>query len=251
MIWFVGAGSGAADLITVRGLRLLGEADLVIYAGSLVNPELLLSAKAGAKCVDSAGMTLEEILDSMAAAERDGLLTVRLHSGDPSLYGAIREQMAGLDRLGIRHGTVPGVSSLFAAAAALRAEYTPPGVSQSLIVTRLAGRTPAPENLEELAAHGTSMAIFLSAGMLDRVQEALLKGAYRAETPAAIVYRASWPDELSLRCGVGDLAKTAREHGIDKTALVLVGDFLGDRHDRSRLYDPAFATGFRKAGDAD
>ncbi len=253
MIWFVGAGSGAADLITVRGERLLRQADLIVYAGSLVNPDLLRLAKPTARCLDSARMTLEEVLEALLAAERNGLNSVRLHSGDPSLYGAIREQMDGLAAHGVGFEVVPGVSSFCAAAAALAAEYTPPGVSQSLIITRMSGRTPVPEReeLSLLAAHGASMAIFLSAGMIPQLQERLLRGAYRDDTPAAIVYKASWPDQKVFRCRLGELAATAEQHGIEKTALILVGDFLGGQCERSRLYDPAFTTGFRKATDAD
>lgn len=253
MIRFVGAGSGAVDLITVRGQRLLGEADLVIYAGSLVNPELLRLAKPGAECRDSSRMTLEEVLEAMIAAERAGRDTVRLHTGDPSLYGAVREQMDGLAAQGIAFESVPGVSSFSAAAAALHAEYTLPDVSQTLIITRMAGRTPVPEREEIglLAAHGASMAIFLSSGMLPDLQKRLLAGAYTPETPAAIVYKASWPDERVFRCTVGTLAETGERNGISKTALILVGGFLGDTYQRSKLYDPSFTTGFRKGGDAD
>lgn len=249
MIWFVGAGSGAVDLITVRGDRLLREADVVIYAGSLVNPELLRCVKPDARCFDSAGMTLEEVLKEMFTAEEAGLTTVRLHTGEPSLYGAIREQMDALAEKGIAFEVVPGVSSFAAAAAALHAEYTLPSVSQSLIITRMAGRTPVPEKEEIslLAAHGTSMAIFLSAGMLPKLQERLLAGSYTVDTPAAIVYKASWPDELTLRCTLGTLAETGEKNGIGKTALVLVGDFLGTDYERSKLYDPGFTTGFREA----
>lgn len=253
MIWFVGAGSGAIDLITVRGQRLLGDADCVIYAGSLVNPELLRLAKPGARRLDSAGMTLEEVIAAMLDTEKEGGTTVRLHTGDPSLYGAIREQMDRLDAAGVAFAVVPGVSSFSAAAAALSAEYTLPGVSQSLIITRMAGRTPVPENedISLLAAHGCGMAIFLSAGMLDALQEKLLAGAYTEATPAAIVYKASWPDEKTFRCSVGTLAETGRRNNVSKTALVLVGDFLDSPYERSKLYDPSFTTGYRKGSDAD
>lgn len=253
MIWFVGAGSGAVDLITVRGDRLLREADQVIYAGSLVNPELLRVCKTGATILDSASMTLEEVVDAMVACEEKGGMTVRLHTGDPALYGAIREQMDELARRGVAFDVVPGVSSFSAAAAALKAEYTLPGVSQTVVITRMAGRTPVPEreDISLLAAHGGSMAIFLSAGMLPELQEKLLAGAYVETTPAAIVYKASWPDERVLRCTVGMLAETGRANGIGKTALILVGGFLGDAYERSKLYDPDFTTGFRKGRDAD
>lgn len=249
MVWFVGAGSGAVDLITVRGERLLREADVIIYAGSLVNPALLAVAKAGAEILNSAVMTLEEVVAAMTAAEEAGKMVVRLHTGDPSLYGAIREQIDELKARGISYEVVPGVSSFAAAAATLGAEYTLPSVSQTLILTRLAGRTPVPEGeeMERLASHGASMAIFLSSGMLETLQEKLLAGAYTASTPAALVYKASWPDERVLRCTVGTLAATGRENGIEKTALVLVGGFLGEEYERSLLYHPSFTTGFRAA----
>lgn len=253
MIRFVGAGSGAADLITVRGERLLREADVVIYAGSLVNPELLRLTRPDCLRLDSAAMTLEQVIEAMLAAEAEGKDTVRLHTGEPSLYGAVREQMDRLADKGVAFESVPGVSSFAAAAAALNAEYTLPGVSQTLVVTRMAGRTPVPEREEIslLAAHGASMAVFLSAGMLEKLQERLLAGAYEERTPAAIVYKASWPDEKVWRCTVGSLAETGKRNGVKKTALVLVGDFLDSPYERSRLYHPGFTTGFRKGSDAD
>ncbi len=248
MIHFVGAGPGAPDLITLRGAKLLEEADQILYAGSLVNPALLEHAKPGCRIFNTAHMTLEEVLAQMEEGERAGWTTVRLHTGDPSLYGAIREQMEALERLGIFYDVTPGVSSFCAAAAALHAEYTLPGVSQTLILTRMAGRTPVPEaeNLAALAAHGSSMAIFLSAGLLPQVQEALLQGAFTEETPAALVCRASWPDERIVSCTVGTLARAGEEAGIRATALILVGDFLHGNGQRSCLYDPSFTTGFRK-----
>ena len=252
MVHFVGAGPGAPDLITLRGAALLERADQVIYAGSLVNPALLARCKAGCRILNSAAMTLEQVIAAMAEAEAQGRTTVRLHTGDPSLYGAIREQMAALDKRAIPYDVTPGVSSFCAAAASLNAEYTLPGLSQTLILTRMAGRTPVPERerLEELAKHGASMALFLSAGMLREVQAALLQGAYTENTPAAIVYKASWPEEKALRCTVGTLAETAQEAGITKTALILVGDFLNGDYARSRLYAPDFTTGYRKGTDA-
>lgn len=254
MIHFVGAGSGAADLITVRGARLLGEADLVIYAGSLVNSEVLSYVRPDCGVLDSAHMTLEEVIDAMQQAEAEGKMSVRLHTGDPCVYGAHREQMDRLDALGISYDVVPGVSSFCGAAAALRAEYTLPEVSQSVIITRMEGRTPMPdgEKMRALAAHGATMVIFLSAGLLDAVQSELLAGgAYAPDTPAAIVYKATWPDEAVYRCTVGTLAETACKHGITKTALVTVGDFLGSGNTRSKLYDPAFSHGFRAAQTVD
>ena len=249
MIHIVGAGPGAPDLITVRGARLLGAADVVIYAGSLVNPELLELCKEDCEVYDSAGMTLEEVLEVMCACEARGKTCVRLHTGDPSLYGAIREQMDALDERGVAYDVVPGVSSLCGAAAALRAEYTLPGVSQSLIVTRMEGRTSVPERerLRELAAHGATMVLFLSTGLLEEAQQELLAGGYAADTPAAIVYKASWPDEAVYRCSVGTLAATAREHGVMRTALIVVGDVLEGTYERSKLYDPQFAHGYRLA----
>lgn len=248
MVHFVGAGPGAPDLITLRGAGLLKRADVIIYAGSLVNPELLAYAKEGCRVYNSAEMTLEQVIAVLEDAERGGLESVRLHTGDPSVYGAIREQMDALDRLGIPYDDTPGVSSFCGAAASLRAEYTLPGVSQSVIITRMAGRTPVPEaeSVAEMARHGASMVLFLSAGMLDKLQAELLKGAYTENTPAAIVYKATWPEEKVVRCTVGTLAESGAREGIRKTALVLVGDFLGAAYERSKLYDPAFTTEFRE-----
>ena len=249
MVHFVGAGPGAPDLITLRGAELLKAADVVIYAGSLVNPVLLEQARPGCAVYNSAEMTLEEVLAVMDGAEAAGKTTVRLHTGDPCLYGAIREQMDALEERGIPYDDTPGVSSFCGAAAALGAEYTLPGVSQSVIITRLAGRTPVPEaeGLSSLAGHGASMAVFLSAGMLVRVQEELLRGgAYTPDTPAALVYKATWPDEKAIRCTVGTLAEAGQREGVHKTALVLVGGFLGSAYERSKLYDPAFTTEFRQ-----
>ncbi|MDR2630480.1 MAG: precorrin-4 C(11)-methyltransferase [Spirochaetaceae bacterium] len=248
MIYFVGAGPGAPDLITLRGKELISRADEIIYAGSLVNPALLSWAKPGCAVYDSASMTLEAVIERFAAAERKNRLTVRLHTGDPSLYGAIREQMDRLDALGFAYEVVPGVSSFCAAAAALKAEYTLPGLSQTLIITRVAGRTgmPAHEDLRLLASHQASMAIFLSAALLGELREALLEGGYPADTPAAIVYKASWPEEQVLRGTVDTLPRMGEESGITKTALVLLGRFLGAGYERSRLYDPGFTHEYRK-----
>lgn len=253
MVHFVGAGPGAPDLITLRGAELLKKTDVVIYAGSLVNPALLGLAKEGCAVCNSAEMTLEQVLDVMKDAQEKKLDLVRLHTGDPCLYGAIREQMDALDALGIPWDDTPGVSSFCGAAAALGAEYTLPGVSQTAIVTRMAGRTPVPEGeaLEKLASHGASMAIFLSAGMQDKVQAALLAGgAYTENTPAAIVYKATWPEEKIVRCTVGTLAAAGDAAGIWKTAIILVGGFLGQSYERSKLYDPGFTTEFRRGTDA-
>ena len=248
MVHFVGAGPGAPDLITLRGAKLLEEADQVIYAGSLVNPELLRRCRPNCRIFNSAEMTLEEVIAAVEEAERRGWTTVRLHTGDPSVYGAVREQMDRLDALGIDCDVTPGVSSFCASAAALKAEYTLPGVSQSVILTRLAGRTPVPEreSIRALAEHGSSMAVFLSAGMLESLQTELLLGAYQPETPVAIVYKASWPEEKIIRCTVATLAESAARENITRTALVLVGDFLRGSGERSRLYAPDFSTEFRK-----
>jgi len=249
MVHFVGAGPGAPDLITLRGAELLKTADVVIYAGSLVNPALLGMCKEGCSIYNSAEMTLEQVIAVMEAAEKEGKTTLRLHTGDPCLYGAIREQMDELDSLGISYDDTPGVSSFCGAAAAAHAEYTLPEVSQSVIITRMAGRTPVPERegIASLAAHGATMVVFLSAGMLDGLRAELLKGAYTEDTPVALVYKATWPEEKVVRCTLGQLAEAGRTHGIRKTALVLVGDFLAGKYERSKLYDPTFTTEFREA----
>ena len=249
MVHFVGAGSGAADLITLRGKALLEAADVVIYAGSLVNPELLKYACPDCEVHNSATMTLDEVIEVMNKAEKDGRTTVRLLTGDPCVYGAIREQMDRLDALGIAYDVCPGVSSFCGAAAALKAEYTLPDVSQTVILTRMAGRTlvPESESIESLAAHNSTMVIFLSTGMPGELSRRLIAGGYSADTPAAIVYKATWTDEKVCRCTVGTLAETAKENGITKTALITVGHFLGDVRSLSKLYSPDFETEFRKA----
>jgi precorrin-4/cobalt-precorrin-4 C11-methyltransferase len=244
---FVGAGPGAADLITLRGKALLEGADVIVYAGSLVNPELLKLAKNDCEIHNSAEMTLDEVIDAMHSAALQGKNVVRLHTGDPSLYGAIREQMGRLSALGIEYEICPGVSSFCAAAAALKAEYTLPGVSQTVILTRAAGKTPSPESIRSLAAHGATMILFLSAGMLETAAKDLVAGGYAAETPAAIVYKASWPEEKITRCTVKTLAESANKNGITKTALVCVGNFLGGDYELSRLYAPDFSTEYREA----
>ena len=252
MIHFVGAGPGAADLITVRGKTLLERADQIIYAGSLVNPDLLHYAKAGCRILDSASMTLEEVIAAMKEYEAKGAMTVRLHTGDPSIYGAIREQMDELDKAGIAYACVPGVSSFCAAAAAVQKEYTLPGISQSVIITRMEGRTGVPEHqkIADYAAHGATMVIFLSAGLLEKLEKELQRGGYAAATPAASVFNASWPDEKVCYCTVDTLARTAAANGISRTALILVGHFLDGAYERSRLYDPAFTHGYRQGKDA-
>ena len=250
MIHFVGAGCGAADLITVRGKGLLEAADVIIYAGSLVNPALLDYRKESCRVYDSAKMTLEEVLSIMFEAEESGFDTVRLHTGDPCLYGAIREQMDELDKRGVAYDYCPGVSAFSGAAAALKMEYTLPDISQSVVITRMAGRTPVPEreSVRAFAAHGATMVLFLSAGLLEKTQAELLLGGYREDTPAAIVYKASWPDEKTCLCTVGTLADCARENGISKIALIIVGDAVKQSgYARSKLYDPTFTTEFRVA----
>ena len=249
MVHFVGAGCGAADLITVRGKNLLEKADVIIYAGSLVNPELLNYAKQGCEIHNSAYMTLDEVIDVMQKAGSENKTTVRLHTGDPSIYGAVREQMDRLDALSIPYDVTPGVSSFCGAAAALRAEYTLPNVSQTVILTRMEGRTPVPEKeqIASLASHGATMIIFLSASMTAQLSAELIKGGYVPETPAAIVYKATWADEKVMRCTVSTLAETAKKNGITKTALIVVGNFLGSDHELSKLYSPDFETEFRKA----
>lgn len=249
MINFVGAGCGASDLITVRGMRLIQKADVIIYAGSLVNPELLEYAKSDCEIYNSAYMNLDEVIEVMKKAESEGKMTVRLHTGDSSIYGAVREQFDRLEKSGIEYQVCPGVSSFCGAAASLKAEYTLPDVSQTVIITRMAGRTPVPESEEirKLAVHGSTMIIFLSTGMLEKLAEELIAGGYSPETPSAIVYKASWKDEKICRCKIKNLAVTAMENNITKTALIVIGHFLGNNYSLSKLYDKHFETGFRKA----
>ena len=250
MVYFVGAGAGDPELLTLKGKRLIDHADTLIYAGSLVNPEVLAGRKPSSKVYDSAGMTLEEVLAVMKETEQAGGTTVRVHTGDASIYGAIREQLDALDKLGIAHEVVPGVSSFLAAAAAMQKEYTLPEVTQTVILTRMEGRTPVPERerIEELAKHRETMVIFLSVGRIAELADRL-KTAYPATTPVAVVYKASWPEQKIVRCTIGSLAESTRRNGITKTALIVVGDFLGTRYERSKLYDPAFTTAFRKGAD--
>lgn len=253
MIYFVGAGAGAADLITLRGARLLERADVVVWAGSLVNPELLELCNKNCQIFDSARMTLEETTQVLATAEWAGKLAVRLHTGDPSIYGAIREQMEALKVLGLDYTVVPGVSSFCGAAAALRCEYTVPEISQTVIISRMEGRTPVPdkEKIRSLAVHGASMVLFLSSGMIPAlVEELKAGGAYSDETPCAVVYKATWSDEKIVRGTLANIAQKAAEAGINKTALVLVGDFLGSEYNKSKLYDATFSTEFRAAAES-
>lgn len=253
MVHFVGAGSGAVDLITVRGKKLVEEADIVIYAGSLVNPELLQSCKPECEIYNSATMTLEEVIAVMKQGEQAGKTTVRLHTGDPCLYGAIREQMDWLQEENIAYDVCPGVSSFCGAAAALETEYTLPNVSQSVVITRMEGRTPVPEleKVESWAAHQSTMVIFLSMGLLPELEKQLQRGGYKPDTPAAIVYKATWPEQKVFRCTVSTIAETAKNNQVTKTALVIVGNVLDGTYLRSKLYDPGFTTEFRKGKEND
>lgn len=252
MVFFVGAGPGAVDLITVRGQSLLREADTVIYAGSLVNPELLKQCKKGCAIYDSSKMTLDEVIAVITQAEQEKKKIVRLHTGDPSIYGAIREQMDQLDERGIPYESCPGVSACFGAAAALNLEYTLPQLSQSLIITRIAGKTAVPEkeSIESFAAHQASMAIYLSTGMLGELSERLIRGGYKQDTPVALVYKATWEEEKIFICDLASLESIAAAHHITQTALVIVGEVIAPKYyEKSRLYAADFETGFRKKRD--
>ena len=248
MVYFVGAGSGAADLITVRGMHMLQQADVIIYAGSLVNPELLEYARADCEIHNSAHLTLEEVLKLMQEAQAQGKMLVRLHTGEPSIYGAVREQFDELEKRDIVYDVCPGVSAFCGAASALRAEYTLPDVSQTVIITRAPGRTPVPEreSIRSLAAHQATMVLFLSTSLTELLQAELLAGGYAADTPAAVVYKATWPEEHIFRCTVGTLHETVTGNGLTKTSLIVVGNCLGDTYLRSLLYHPDFTTEFRK-----
>lgn len=248
MVYFVGAGSGAKDLITLRGYNLLKEADVIIYAGSLVNKELLDFAKSNAEIYNSAEMTLEEVIKVMEESHKNNKMVVRLHTGDMSIYGAVREQSDILWEKNIPFESVPGISSFLGAAAALNAEYTLPNVSQTVILTRMAGRTKVPEKEEIrlLASHNASMVIFLSSSMLEKLASELILGGYNENTPCAIVYKATWDDEKKQITTLKNLANTGKEMGVTKTALILVGDFLGTEYERSQLYHPQFSHEFRK-----
>lgn len=248
MIYIVGAGPGAEDLITIRGVELLKKADTIIYAGSLVNPGLLKYAKETCSIHDSAKMTLEEVISVMEEDDGPNKIIVRLHTGDPCIYGAIREQMDILDSKGMQYEYVPGVSSFIGAASALKAEYTLPNVSQTVILTRMAGRTPVPEKeeIESLAAHQATMIIFLTSTMLKELSRRLIEGGYSPDTPAAIVYKATWPDQKVIRTTVENIAVEAEKEGINKMALICVGNFLGNDYERSKLYHPEFTHLFRE-----
>lgn len=248
-VWFIGAGPGAPDLLTLRGARLIGEADVVIWARSLVHEDILQYAKAGAEIIESTDIPLESVRALYERAVREDLKVARVHSGDPSLYGAVMEQIERCDEIGLEWEMVPGVSSLGGAAAAIGRELTVPEVAQSVIVTRRASRTPMPNNedIRAFAAHGTTMAIFLSAAKPRALQQDLLEGGYASETPCAVVYRATWEDEQVIRCRLEELADRVRLAGFTRQALILVGPGLGAGGTRSHLYDPDFSHMFRKA----
>lgn len=248
-IYFIGAGPGDPELITVKGQRILGEADIVIYAGSLVNPALLSLVKQGAQVYNSASMTLEEVITVMLEGVQNNKMVVRLHTGDPSIYGAIQEQMDELNKHNIEYKVIPGVSSFLATAAALKQEYTLPDVSQTVIVTRIEGRTPVPEkeSLASLASHNATMCIFLSVHMIDEVVTELIKGGYTETTPIAIVQKASWPEEKIVRGTLGDIAQKIKENDIMRTAMIVVGQCLDTSYSLSRLYAPEFAHMYRDA----
>ncbi len=247
MVSFIGAGPGDPDLLTIKGKKIIDGADVIIYAGSLVNPQVLADAKEGARIYNSATMNLDEVIEVMKEAEAKGLHTARVHTGDPAIYGAHREQMDRLDRLGIPYEVIPGVSSFLATAAVLKKEYTLPGVSQTVILTRMEGRIPMPpkEKLLDLAQHNATMIIFLSVGMLDEMSE-ILRQAYQPETPVAVVYKATWEDQKIVYGDLTNIAERVKEAGIKKTALTVVGKFLGDEYELSKLYDKTFTTEFRK-----
>ncbi|MFA6710770.1 MAG: precorrin-4 C(11)-methyltransferase [Candidatus Methanomethylophilaceae archaeon] len=248
MISIIGAGPGDPDLITVKGKKLIDDADVIVYAGSLVNPMVLSGAKKSAKIYNSAEMDLDAVIDVMSTAEKKGLKVVRVHTGDPAIYGAHREQIDRLEDMGIECEVIPGVSSFLAAAAVLKKEYTLPNVSQTVILTRMEGRTPMPqkEKLEDLARHNATMIIFLSVGFMDEMVTSLVAGGYSPDTPVAVVYKATWPDQKIVTGTLVDIAEKVKTEKIKKTALTIVGRFLGDEYDLSKLYDKNFTTGFRQ-----
>ena len=248
MVYFVGAGSGDKELITVKGMKILSAVDCIIYAGSLINCELLDYAQSGCVLYDSAKMTLEEVTGIMLENEERGLVTARLHTGDPSLYSAIKEQIDILAANSVIYEIIPGVSSFAGAAAALGVEYTLPGVSQTLILTRMEGRTPVPERerISELAKIQASMAIFLSGGLLQELSTELIEGGYPGDTSAAIIYKATWPDEKIIHTTIKGLPEAGARNNISKTAIILIGNFLRGEYERSFLYNPEFTHGYRK-----
>ena len=249
MVHFIGAGPGDPELLTIKGKRLIDSADVIIYAGSLVNKKVLDDRKESAVVYNSAYMTLPEVIQVVKEAEAKGLSVARVHTGDPSIYGAIREQMDALDRLGISYEVIPGVSSFLAAAASMKKEYTLPGVSQTVILSRLEGRTPVPEKekILSLSKQHATMIIFLSVGKIEVLVQ-LLSESYERDTPAAVVYKASWPEEVIVYGTLETIADKVKAAGITKTALVVVGDFLGNAYELSKLYDQNFETEYRKTG---
>ncbi|MDP2730466.1 MAG: precorrin-4 C(11)-methyltransferase [Dehalococcoidales bacterium] len=249
-VYFIGCGPGDPELLTIKAKKMIEQADVIIYADSLISPEICGYARQGAEIHQSASLTLEEITDIIVKAVREGRMVARLHSGDPGIYGATQEQMMALDNHGIEYEVVPGVSSLFASAAVLKAELTVPEHSQTVIITRIEGRTPVPEReaLRKLAAHRSTMAIFLSVSMIDKVVAELRAGGYQPDTPAAVVYRASWEDEIVLRATLDTIVERVKAAGIAKQAIIFVGEFLSSKEKatRSKLYDESFKHGYRK-----
>lgn len=252
VVYFIGAGPGDPDLITVKGRKIISEADVIIFAGSLVSKEHFEYCKENVEIHDSASMTLQQVIDVVEKSYKANKKIVRLHTGDPAIYGAIKEQMDELEKFNIPYEVVPGVSSFTAAAAAIKKEFTLPNVSQTIILTRVEGRTPVPEkeNLERLASIGASMALFLSVGMIDKVVEKLRKG-YGRNVPVAVIQRATWGDEKYVIGTLDDIAEKVKEENITKTAQILVGDFINCEYDKSLLYDESFTHMFRKGKDED
>lgn len=248
MVYFIGAGPGDPELLTIKGKKIIDSADVIIYAGSLVNREVLKDIKSGAKVYNSATMHLEEVIEVMKEAEKKNLITARVHTGDPAIFGAHREQMDALEREGIEFCVIPGVSSFVAAAAALKKEYTLPEVTQSIILTRMEGRTPMPEkeSIEAFAKHQATMVIFLSANRIEELVEQL-QTSYPVDTPIALVYKASWPEEKIIQGNLGNIAELVRKANITKTGLIVVGRFLGDQYALSKLYDRHFSHEYREA----
>ncbi|MBQ2485659.1 MAG: precorrin-4 C(11)-methyltransferase [Candidatus Methanomethylophilus sp.] len=251
MVHFIGAGPGDPELITIKGQRLIEEADVIIFAGSLVNPAVLDKRKKDSVVYDSAYMSLDEVMDVTIPAVKEGKTVARVHTGDPSIYGAIREQMVRLDAEKIEYDVIPGVSSFCASAAAVKKEFTLPSVSQTVIITRMEGRTPVPprEKLVDLAKHHASMCIFLSVNFMDELTKTLMEAGYEPDTPMAVVYRASWPDQKIVYGTCATMAKIVKENNISRQAMTMVGGFLGDEFELSKLYDSHFTTGYRQGKD--
>ena len=248
-VHIVGAGPGDPELITRKGYRLVQEADVVIYAGSLVNPEILEACKEGCEIHNSASMSLDDVLAVTKARVAEGKTVVRLHTGDPAIYGAIQEQMDALKEMVITYDVTPGVSSFLATAAALQQEYTLPNVTQTVIITRMEGRTPMPEKekLSMLASHGATMCIFLSVQMIEKVAAELIEGGYDKTTPVAIVVKASWPDQRIIRGTLETIADVVAEEGVIRQAMIVVSRVLDTDYELSKLYDKGFAHMYRDA----